>query len=379
MKSSRFSVGIGKAAFGGAIVLATACGIVVGCVSSPNSALATPNPPQPAAQEVFPQSLMRVLTDLVSTDIAKEPFLANKYAIFSLALANLNFTKVGHADVHELQKPADYVQTSTAKPDYFTKAFNKQTVTVTDVNRGRYDYAQAGQTWVDFAAINLGGGAFHHGFAQEETMTMEMPELANRVAQGGYFTRDKGCDVGNKKVGPLDCNPTPLLITSVHRTISLDPSLGEQNAWEKVPVSDIPSKIKPAQPPNQELNVLAVAVADLEYEQHIPFEQTAQPTIDDLFNTFVAAFTVAKDNKVDNINTGPIGTGVFQNDKRVIYVTQKLAAMQVGVNLTYYGLDGQQAPYDAVVKSIVDEYDNGQPKTVEQLLKYAQNKLYKLT
>jgi hypothetical protein len=122
---------------------------------------------------------------------------------------------------------------------------------------------------------------------------------------------------------------------------------------------------------NLELNVLAVAVANL--ADGPAGQEAAQPTIDDLFNTFVAAFTSAKDHNVGTLNTGSIGTGVFANSTTVVYVMQKLAAMHVGINLRYYGVDKKtpQKDLDATVNKVVDAYTKSQTHTVKHLLELA--------
>jgi hypothetical protein len=217
-----------------------------------------------------------------------------------------------------------------SQPEYFEKAFTKNPIHVDAIegDHGRYDYGKDGETWVDYAAVDLGGGVFHNGFAQEETMALEMPELADRVAKGGKYTRGHGCKDSNKP-RPLECSPTPLFIGPVHLTMKIDPALtpkGNKDFWKSQPVNKLFKYMTPL-PKNVELNVLAVAVASLE---DLKNQEAAQPTIDDLFNTLVAAFKLAKDNSVTTLNTGGIGAGVFQNSPKVVYVLQKLAAMQGG-------------------------------------------------
>jgi hypothetical protein len=316
---------------------------------------------------------MGVLTKVVVDDIPKnQPELAVKYSLLSNALANLDFKAAGRTSVNKLLDPKKFELTS-GLPAYFGESFkkNKSDLSAVDTPHGRYDYAKPGATWVDFAAINLGGGAFHDGFAQEETMTLEMPELANVVAGGGNFTRTNTCDPKAKTDGPLKCSPTPLFIGPVHRTIEISPDLNG-DTWKTTPPSRLFSYIKPLDK-NVELNVLAVAVANL---ANSPGKENAIDTLDDLFDTFVAAFTVAKDNKVDTVNTGAIGTGVFKNSTQVVYAMQKLAAMQVGINLRYYGLkssDKQQ--WDPTVDKIIAAYEGSSTKTIKHLLELAHDNL----
>lgn len=290
------------------------------------------------------------------------------------ALANLDFKKAGHTSISELSNKQDYVQSKGNQPGYFAKPFADDHVDVkqADGDRGRYDYLKDGETWLDYAAVNLGGGVFHNGFGQEETMALEMPELANAAAQGGHFTRGQGCK-DKDKPRPLECSPAPLYVGSVHRTMKVAPGINEPNGkWKSMPIDTLFTYMTPL-PKNVELNVLAVALASLEGTTG---QEAEQPTIDDMFNTLVAGFKLAKDNKVTTLNTGPIGTGIFKNSTKVVYVMQKLAAMQVGINLRYYGLSkADQSTWDPIVDHIVADYGKGGSHTVKRLLELARDSL----
>ncbi len=197
---------------------------------------------------------------------------------------------------------------------------------------------------------------------QEETMALSMPQLADAAAIG-YLTRTDG------KPGVLGSNPTPLVLTKVHRTIALDPKL-YGDGWEHMTLDDVKHDIR-AQRPNQRANILAVAVEKLDGSTT---QQTALDTIDDLFNTFVAAYTVAaKATPKLTVNTGPIGTGDFRNDRRVIYVMQHLAAQQVGgITMRYWSLnDTDKTQWDKAVSKIVSDWTNDKDHNVKRLLRLA--------
>ena len=73
-----------------------------------------------------------------------------------------------------------------------------------------------------------------------------------------------------------------------------------------------------------------------------PEHQFGRDTIHDLFNTFVAGFTLAAESAKSEgrhatVNTGKIGSGDFNNNSNVVYVLQGLAAELVGVNLRFWG------------------------------------------
>jgi len=374
---SLLKAGVHRTALGAAVTIALILGVVIGCAGSPGetSGAQGPGSGSKSGSNDFPNSLMEVLTKLVTQDIPGQPNLAVKYLLASDALANLNFKTVGKITAQKLDNEDDFKLTEKSQPTYFGTPFKShQIVTVNSVKTqgGRYDYATSKGTWVDYAAVNLGGGAFHNGFGQEETMTLEMPELANTVAQGDHWTRSPGCDQKKPKV--MLCNPRPLLIGPVHRTISIDAKLSSE--WDK-PTFQPDTAFGLIHPlsHNVELNVLAIAVSSLEGEKEV--EQTAQNTIDDMFNTLVAGFTLAKSHSVTEVNTGGIGTGIFQNSKEVVYVIQKLAASHVGLKtLNYYGVgDKDKTDWDGVVTKVVSKYEAGGTKTVKHLLELARDEL----
>ena len=357
-----FRHGVSWTASGLAVALALVFGLALGCTHDPGPHSGAD--PAGSGQTDFPNPLMDVLTKLVTKDIPAEHYLAVKYSLLSNALANLDFNKAGHTTISELSNKQDYVQSTGNQPGYFGKAFaeNKIAIHTPKGDEGRYDYAQDGEAWLDYAAVNLGGGVFHNGFGQEETMALEMPELANAAAQGGHFTRSQGCKK-NDQPRPLECSPTPLWVGPVHRTMRISPDLTKvKNQWKSEPIDKLFSYLTP-KPKNVEVNVLAVAVASLE---GLTKQEAEQPTIDDMFNTLVAGFKLAKDHKVTTLNTGPIGTGIFQNSKEVVYAMQKLAAMQVGIDLNYYGISNtDQSDWDPIVDQIIATYDKGGPHTGE--------------
>jgi hypothetical protein len=368
-----------------AVAAALIFGLALGCTHDPGGRSGGSPDPGSAADN-FPNPLMGVLTKLVANDIpaksGAESYLAVKYSLLSNALANLDFQRAGSTKVIELsQSDKDVYVPKGNQPPYFANAFSKNNIRVDaiDGDHGRYDYGKDGETWVDYAAVNLGGGVFHNGFAQEETMALEMPELADRVAKGGQYTRGQGCKDPNKP-RPLECSPTPLFIGPVHRTMKIDPSLtpkGNKDFWKAQPVNTLFKYMTPL-PKNVELNVLAVAVASLE---GLTNQEAAQPTINDLFNTLVAAFQLAKGKGVTTLNTGGIGTGVFENSPKVVYAMQRLAATHVGINLRYYGLgkDAQgkdeKKTWDPIVDQIIADYGKSGTQTIKHLLEIAHDAL----
>ena len=322
-------------------------------------------------------------------DEAKDP-LGRKALLLNLALVNYerllgkNTSTMKASDLTDVgQKPGDYVITS-GDPKYFGTPFNKYNNKITiGVNRaGRYDYSQATPTkfWVDAANHKLGGGVFGDGFAQEETMFLETPELANAAAQTpSLYTR-----TGKGDTGPLEGDPTPWIFVGANRVMAIDPFLAEGSPrenenWRKLPVADL-IKYDVAQSKAQPINVLAMAAPKLP-KNPTKAQQAALPVVKDLFNTFDAGFELAKRapgvGGMKTIETVPIGTGIYNNSKVVVYVTESLAAMQVNVNLDFWGFtDAQKAEANGILITILKTVKPG-TTTISDLLKIASDELKK--
>src|SRR5262249_52887188 len=113
-------------------------------------------------------------------------------------------------------------------PSYFPNPFKSQAITVISTP-GFYPYSdqargQRAQYWVDFSNVNLGGGVFRGGFAQEEVMFLETPELANAAAQPpGYDVDTRIANVqGGAAAGPAAGSPNPWVFDDVNRVLNID-------------------------------------------------------------------------------------------------------------------------------------------------------------
>jgi Poly (ADP-ribose) glycohydrolase (PARG) len=347
------------------------------CFGPPSRSLADPDPGQSTTAFGFPfpgplEGQRDRLVTLSVPDGSKEQEPAKKAWIITAALTDLlpqPFTS--NASLYGLKNREDY-RFDLSKtfgdpaffPKYFSSPFKNNAVTVIPEAGFHYDYRHD-EVWVDFANQNLGGGVFGGGMVQEETMALTIPQLADAAAIG-YHTRSQG------HPGVLGSNPEPLVLTNVQRSIELDPKL-YKDGWKTIPLEQIKKYTYP-QKPNQHLSVLAVAVEKVARKWE---EQSDVKTLDDLFNTFVAGFELAKNIKPNvTINTGPIGTGDFENDAKVIYVMQNLAAQQVGgITLRYWGYDpkinAEQKPYDPMVTKIIDKWKKDPDKKIGNLIAIA--------
>jgi hypothetical protein len=348
------------------------------CFGPPNRSLADPDPGQSTTGFLipFPDALkqeIKGLKDKATTDTSKEQKPAKKAWILDAALTDLlpqPFTS--NASLYGLNSLKDY-QFDTSKqlsdpafyPKYYASPFKNNAVTVKQEASGHYNYT-GDEVWVDFANYDLGGGVFSNGMMQEETMALTMPQLANAAANH-YHTRSQG------HRGVLGSNPDPIVLTNVQRSIELDKGL-YMDGWLSMTLDGIKKATHPQTPSNQHLTVLAMAVEKVAKKWE---EQSDIKTLDDLFNTFVAGFTLAKNIKPNVIiNTGPIGTGDFDNDPKVIYVMQNLAAQQVGgITLRYWAYDpknnAEQKPYDPMVAKIIDKWKKDPDKKIGNLIAIA--------
>jgi hypothetical protein len=102
---SLFKAGVYRTALGAAVTIALILGVVIGCTGSPGetSGAQGPGSGSKSGSNDFPNSLMEVLTKLVTQDIPGQPNLAVKYLLASDALANLDFKTVGKATVQKLK------------------------------------------------------------------------------------------------------------------------------------------------------------------------------------------------------------------------------------------------------------------------------------
>jgi hypothetical protein len=367
MRSSRSDSGHATPPFGGVLGAVLAAVLVLACCVPEGSSRADPGAPAPAAGTPinWPQPLMDKLRGLgwdgPKEDPSKGQPKSKKFEILSVALANLNLSGSSSTPtVNSLQNPTNYQWPAGKQPTYITHTAFKPSkqFSISLGNGTYYDYKTPGQDWVDFANADLGGGVFGNGMLQEETMVATMPELADAAAMTPQFqTRD------SKNSDPLASNPTPLRITHVHRTIQLDKAT-YGDGWINMSMSDLYGKIAVLSQ-NQEANVLAIAVPKLKQTN----QQTALDTVDDLFNTFAAAYSLVSPGST--INTGPIGTGDYKNNPLVVYVMQDLAAQQAGVDLVYWGVSkDDQTKYNDLVSKITNQYNTDKTNPADDNLSH---------
>ncbi|MEV0696485.1 hypothetical protein AB0I53_00990 [Saccharopolyspora sp. NPDC050389] len=221
---------------------------------------------------------------------------------------------------------------------YFDNAF-RPAASYHSSSSGSYNYQDAAKVesfWVDFSDAYLGGGVFRNGFLQEEAMCCEIPELANAAGlrwddkRKGFHTREPAEDAPTPGL-----YPTPWILRNALRTYDIPPEWKKDNYITKNKLNT--TTIESHKRTNaQRVNVLAMA-APLSQSRELT-HQLGQALVDDLFNTFVAAFTLARETAKQPvlINSGPIGTGDFHNNRYLVYVLQVLAAQETGVNLALW-------------------------------------------
>ncbi len=242
--------------------------------------------------------------------------------------------------------PSDFILSATQIPSYFLNPLRSGPSQASySPNFYSYDPCSPNfkQFWVDFANRTLGGGCFTEGFVQEEIMVCEIPSFAAAIAANQDPKRPGWCALvtragGSNSSRVLLGNPTPWLFEGITRTLNVVNCYGSQ--FDTFPLQQILMDALPVNQPN--LNILAMSAPRLQ-SKTLP-EQTNINTIRDLFNTAYAGFilamqSAAQDKKQCLINTGPIGAGLFNNNKIVVYLAQRLAAHQLDIAINFYAYD----------------------------------------
>ena len=333
-----------------------------------------------ATSFLFPGPLQGKITELQKKAGSNtESTDYKKYKLLDNALKNYRETlklKYGMTEAEVKNKATYEISKKKKKPSYFDNKFENRTVK-TSHTADFYDYVNEStsqfEAWVDFANADLGGGVFRNGFVQEEVMCCEMPELANAAA---VFEKEK-LHIRAPDKGVLEGSPTPWIFIKINRVMEISAygsDLAEKtDALMKHDVA-LPAQGKPAA---TVVNILAMAAPHLSSQDHKV--QTALDTVKDLFNTFVAGYTVVKENagsKKVLIHTGAIGTGDFNNSRCVVYVLQRLAAGHVDVNLKFWGykdVDNYNTIHDKIVKTYKDA--PATEHTLEHLLEISSSEL----
>ncbi|MHC5542863.1 hypothetical protein ACYOEI_31965, partial [Singulisphaera rosea] len=268
----------------------------------------------------------------------------------------------------QLTNQDEFAITNGHDPSYFSNALDSSHIAHYQTSSDRYNYDTSKdkemQFWVDFANKELGGGVFNTGFVQEETMCLEMPEMANAAALPSRPVVRTGV-----KPGVLDGSPTPWVFEKVRRVMHIHERASDKDKWRTMPVAELKAADEELQQPFT-INILAMAAPRLSKTE----PKASQAIVKDLFNTFVAGFTLAKEQAKGEpvlIHTGPIGAGDFNNDKSAVFVIQRMAALTVGkVNLKFWAYSDQEAR-DANVKyydPIMSEFHDPKAKTTDRSL-----------
>ncbi len=361
------------------------------------------SPSQPLFQDPFPTLIDAKIKELAATPTSDKDYDFKIRKSWILEWAKENYTKLigwpsqaKQVVVSGLSNVSDFEMTTTTLPRYFSNSvFNIANPEIkTSVIGSRYTYKSVsgykGNYWVDYANVKLGGGAFDNGLAQEETMVLESPELANAVASSnGYLTRRSS---QGESVGVREGSPVPLVIVGVNQVVELtepSPRPTDRYWWAKLDKTELKQYVRDLTPQTYgaNFNVLAMAAPDLRRKVGgKTFTGTEIEVVQDLFNTFVAGFVKASGHVPQTnvpasqkvmIHTGGIGTGVFQNNKVVVYALQCLAARHVGgVDLTFYEVDSTTAANgQKAYQDIVSQVGTG--STIDRLMAVAAQVLSK--
>jgi hypothetical protein len=288
-------------------------------------------------------------------DPVKKDFLvASALRAYGQAYTN----KIPHmmgTEFKALLDPSSYVLTRNPDhfPDYFALPFYQHTGVTVQYDPRYYLYSNLGlknrsQYWVDFSNVHLGGAVFGDGFSQEEIMCLETPELANAsVPNNHVVTRNKNAGATSKDGdGLVEGSPNPWVFDDVTRVLNINTTDIYGKAFNTATLRQVKMATTNLGDAGdqQVFNVLAMTAPNL----HPPKNQESPDalniwTLDDVFNTAVAGFTLAKTDAANAkvttplVNSGKIGAGAFGGNANAAYVLQDLAARQTGVNLKLWG------------------------------------------
>lgn len=223
------------------------------------------------------------------------------------------------------------VLTFLQNKDY--SAFKKISITY---KKEMYEF-EKDDWWVDFANRNLGGGALRSGFVQEEILAVKFPELLYFSSQG-YKIPHKGAIIMTNLLKSID----------FPKTWYGRKNISTKSCW------DIISGIQKEK--RVELkNFIAIAAVDHSSSPQRPFVDYSPQELVTVFNRCYSGFMMAKILGAQKINSGPLGTGVFNNSPVFMYTMQIMAASAVGIDISFWGTSpNNEVPLKTALKLIAD-------------------------
>jgi hypothetical protein len=214
------------------------------------------------------------------------------------------------------------------------EAFKKISITY---KKEMYNFKK-GDWWVDFANQHLGGGVMNSGFVQEEILAVKFPELM-------YFSNE------GYKI-PYD---GAIIMTNLLKSINFPDSWYTGKSISTKSCWDIIAGIE--KETNIELkNFIAIAAVDHSRSVQKPFINYTSNELVTVFNRCYSGFMMAKILGATQVNSGPLGTGVFNNSPVFMYTLQILAASAVGMDISFWGTGpNQEIAIQTALKMIADK------------------------
>lgn len=221
------------------------------------------------------------------------------------------------------------------KPLYFKEKFTGDDQEFLFTTEDFYDYESVAdfesltEYHVDFAN-SFAGGNMDESFEQEEIILAEMPNLANTLTH--FLDKDARTSLairngGSNRHEVLGGTPMPRIFTNAMRVQHI-------NFYRNPPYAcDLHKYVHELDKP-QSVNILAMAAPKLK-NRNLE-EQLNLHTAWDLFNTFIAGFSLAKHKSLTKdvlIHSGKIGCGVFKNNWKLVFLLQMLAAKHLNIYL----------------------------------------------
>lgn len=224
------------------------------------------------------------------------------------------------------------------------------------LNNHKYDYNDLkymSNYWVDFANMNLGGGAFGKGFVQEEIMTLEFPEFLWYLYQANQNKKE----LKTRSYVRFDNNNvySPIIISGLFRYLNInmygwnDFNNTNLNLSEKLNLIN----------PKSTTKILALAAQDLS-----GFREDNKIQLNDvkdyLYNLYYSFLLVSKiDNKNIMIHSGKLGCGAFKNKVLVCLLCHEFMCSIFNYDLQYYGItpnDKDMKNYNETKELIIDKF-----------------------
>lgn len=225
--------------------------------------------------------------------------------------------------------------------DYLKQPFKPLSIPLPKMTASFYDYVptdkQNEDVVMDFAAKEAGGGVLSSGLGQEEIMFLEMPQLANYVAEKGHIeirtpTGKQGAELVGKG------KPNPLLFKNIMRVQEIK---GYGDQIKKPTLAEFKNRVQILKTP-QKVNIIALSAPDLSKETDQRVNISKEVASDLMYQLLEATRLVSEEGnpqKTPVIHGGLLGGGIFKGDPAMIVLVQFLVSQHMNVDFQLHGIN----------------------------------------